>query len=93
MTTTKQVKCALCNVELEGPSPDTDPQGMYSCPLCGNGDTMENVVREIGEYTASKMADRLAVGFEQAVHGSKSVAFRKENRPQKIYRFIIDLDL
>ena len=91
-TTTHQAKCARCNVPLEGSVADPQPHDYVSCPTCGEGDTLENVTREIGEYVASKMGDKIGSMLEDAFHGSKVFTVEKESGPQKRYRFIIDYE-
>lgn len=91
MADIEKVKCAACNVPLQGRAVDVDSQIIFSCPSCGNGDTEENVMREIGEQARDKVADEIAASFERATRSSKTVTFKKGSRPKKVYRFRIDL--
>lgn len=93
MAGTEHVKCAKCNVPLEGTLVDGEPQGEFTCPICGTGDTYENVMREIGEFASEKAADVLSAEFEQVARHSDVMTFTNGHRPKKVYRFIIDLDL
>jgi hypothetical protein len=87
----EQVKCAKCRVALKGRIVDSKPQGKFICPICGEGDTHENVMREVGDYMQDKAAERMAAAFKKAVRGSKSMTFRENRRPKKRYRFFVDL--
>jgi hypothetical protein len=89
---THQAKCARCNVPLEGSIPDLQPNDRVACPTCGEGDTLENVTREIGEYVASKMSDKIGSMFEDAFRGSQVFTVEKKLGPQKRYRFVIDYE-
>jgi hypothetical protein len=77
-----QVKCAKHNVPLEGPT-NPESESVFSCPICGESDNLENIEREIAEYVESKMAAKINVMF-----GNDS----DEPRPQRVYRFIIDYE-
>lgn len=91
-TTTHQAKCARCNVPLESSVPDPQPDDHVACPICGEGDTLENVGREISEYLASKASDEIGSMLENAFRGSEAFTVEKKPGPQKRYRFIIDYE-
>jgi len=90
--TTHSVKCAECNLALEGPV-DPQPHDIVACPGCGVSDTLENVTREVGEYVAEKMAESLSVDMRDAFRGSDLIKVTSDYRPQGSHRFIVDLDL
>ena len=89
MTTTYQAKCARCDVPLGGDA-DAGPHTVFSCPRCGISDTFENIEREIGEYIAEKVSDSLDKMFEDAARGNPSLKYKKDYRPHKTYRFVVD---
>lgn len=93
MPETKDIKCATCNVALQGNVAEPKPDDVVTCPSCGASDTRENVMREIGEYARDKASDFIARGFKNATRGSKHLTFKEKLRPKKVYRFIVDLDL
>ena len=55
MTASHVVKCARCNVPLEGPD-EAHPDSFISCPSCGAGDTRENVEREVTDYATRRVS-------------------------------------
>jgi len=87
------IKCAKCDVPLQGAATDPQPTDMVSCPKCGVSDSLENVIREVGEYVEEKTAEYLAGEMRDATRGSKTMTFKEKPRPKKTYRFIMDLDL
>lgn len=93
MATTHTIKCAACNVPLQGEVIDGKPEGTFACPTCGVSDSHENIMREIGDYTRENMVHELSRTLERATRGSKFLTLKKRHRPKKVYRFIIDLDL
>jgi hypothetical protein len=73
--------CARCKEPLEVVA-DSDPEAV-ACPTCGEGDTVENVTREVGEYITEKMfSDMLRDAAE------KSSALTFTEGPKRAYRFI-----
>lgn len=90
--TTKPIKCARCNVPLEGKIVDGEAQEYFSCPRCGVGDTHENIMRELADYTEEKAAEFLSKTMSDIARKSKFITFRENSRPKKRYRFVVDLD-
>ena len=85
-TSSHKILCAGCHVALEGPA---NPQSndTFSCPICREGDTFENVIREAGEYHA----DKLIRGMFDSFDGSSGDGFVKmtvTQPPQRRFRFI-----
>ena len=93
MAISNNIKCATHNVPLKGEVVDGQPKGTFSCPVCGIGDTYENIMREIGEYASEKAADMLADTLERSTRGCDFLTFKKGHHPKKVHRFIVDLDL
>ncbi|MDP1837770.1 MAG: hypothetical protein Q8N31_06095 [Reyranella sp.] len=87
--TIHDVKCAKCNVPIEGPV-DAKPESAVSCPVCGISDTLENVNREAAEYVTSKAADALSDKLAGVARGSKFMTYKQGPRNHKIYRFVVD---
>ena len=71
--TTHAAKCAACKCDLEL-FPDAKPEPRAVCPQCGNGDTLDNVTREVGEYVKEQMA--------QAVHNRNRPMGGCETKPE-----------
>ncbi len=57
------IKCAKCDVPLQGAATDPQPTDMVSCPKCGVSDSLENVSREVGEYVEEKTAESMEFGY------------------------------
>lgn len=92
-TTTYQPKCARCNVTLESSVPDPEPKDHVACPTCGEGDTLENVTREIGEYITEKMTESLGDTFRNLERNSGGmIKVTTSHSPHRIYRFIVDYE-
>lgn len=92
MTDSMKFKCAKCNVPLQGSGVEPKAGDIISCPACGESDTLENVLSEVGEYMRDHFASKLATDFRKAARGSKFLKFREGHRPKKVYRFIVDLE-
>jgi len=87
-----QVKCAVCNVEVQGPS-DPQPDSHFGCPSCGNGDTYENILSEVQQQVVDKTKMSLNRMFDDAVRGSSFMKVTSHYRPSgKHYRFIVDFN-
>lgn len=87
----KNVLCGACYVPLEGIA-NGESQDRFTCPSCGHSDTRENVLREVGEYAKEMAAQHLEKTMADAARGSKFLKFKPAYRPQRVYRFIVDLD-
>ena len=93
MPDTQVVKCAKCDVVLQGNVVDTQSNDRFSCPSCGEGDTYENVMREVGDSALDQMGDAFTKTIKSALRGSKHLTFKEKHRPKKSRRFFIDLSL
>ena len=89
---TTDVQCAKCKVALEGAS-DTDPEAIFTCPVCGVSDTQENVLREISEYVAEQTTEHISSSFRDAARRDKNLKFTEAPRQKREFRFIVDLGL
>jgi DNA-binding IscR family transcriptional regulator len=91
MPDSQVVKCAKCDVPLEGPA-NPDSQDRLACPNCGIGDTFENVSAEINEYIGEQLVAALARQTEAAFSKSKNMKLTQTPSPQKSYRFIVNFE-
>jgi hypothetical protein len=73
--------CARCQEPLEVVV-DSEPEAV-ACPTCGEGDTVENVTREVGEYIAEKMFSDM---LRKTAQESSALTFTES--PKRSYRFI-----
>jgi len=87
-----QLQCAACKIPLEGPD-DPEPEDVLRCPRCGVEDRTDNVVAEVREYAKDRMAERVNTMLRDATRGKKFLDVVENPRPQRVYRFMIDLDL
>lgn len=85
------IKCGLCKVPLEGTA-DAKPNDVFACPRCGRSDSVENILAEAEESAADQVAGQLDDMLAKAFRGSKNVKVTKGARPQKLRRFIVELD-
>ena len=76
MSDIQHVKCTKCDVPFDGPVIDGEPEGTFVCPVSGENDSIENVMREVGEYVRDKAREHIAGTFEKAPRGNKYVSFR-----------------
>ena len=77
------VLCARCDVALKL---STDPNSdlMVSCPVCGESDSLDNALKESGEYFAHKF-------IRAALRGAASAQLDPltfKHGPEAYYRFI-----
>ena len=84
-------KCAKCDLFLEGPA-DPQPHDMLRCPGCGQRETLENVVAEVGDYIRERVAESLGAIINGTARGSKFIKVTTRQLPQKDYRFIADYE-
>lgn len=92
MTESMKFKCAKCDAPLQGNGVEPKPGDIISCPDCGESDTLENVLSEIGEYASDHFAGKLSADLRKIASGSKFLQFSEGNRPKKVYRFVVDLE-
>lgn len=88
MTASHVVECAKCKVPLVGPD-DAQADSFIACPICGMGDTRENVEREVADYAASRVSQALDAMVESFALGLGQSANLEGPREQRAYRFII----
>jgi len=88
---THAVKCARCKCVLET-LPDAKPEPRAACPQCGEGDTLENVRREVGEYIQEHISKTIHGALVDGVRGSKNLKVTSDFHPKGGHRFIVDLE-
>lgn len=89
MTDTSQILCSEHKVPLEGPV-NAKPDDRFSCPVCGVGDTRENVFREAREFVQEQAAKQLEGQMASIAADSKFIKFKPASRPQRVYRFVVE---
>src|SRR4051812_25339577 len=78
----KPIKCAKCNVALEGPAHPRDDD-ILSCPRCGQGDTFKKIMAEINDYVADQAAREMFEAFKRVTRGRTGKQYKEAFRPQK----------
>lgn len=88
----RNVKCAACQTILQGPA-EPNPNDRFTCPSCGQGDTHENIMREVGEYAQEQAAKHLQDSIRGVASRHKWIQATVKPIPPREYRFIVDLEL
>jgi hypothetical protein len=93
MTQTVEILCAHCHVPLKGPAePNADDR--FSCPVCGEGDSREAVVAEVGEYVKEMAAKKLAESLAKTAATARFVRVESTFKPSnRHWRFIANVDM
>lgn len=92
MSERKEVKCARCKCGLEGPL-DPQPHDRIACPRCGEGDTVERVMAEVGEYMQEQAAHALHKAVTHGFGSSEFFKVKTKLPPKGKHRFVIDMNL
>jgi hypothetical protein len=80
MDETRPIRCGKCYVPIKvGAERDGDTWG--SCPVCGQEDRVDNIIREAAEYGLDNMVRDTLFGFQEGELTVKSW-------PQRDYRWI-----
>ena len=87
----KEALCGKCKVALKGPA-EPEPESVFACPVCGESDTYQNVVRIAGEVFHEQSARFLQEKARSVAAGSKFITFKGEPVPKRQHRFIVDLE-
>lgn len=82
--------CGKCRVPLTGPE-DAKDDDVFSCPDCGNGDTLANVTKIIGEYAEDHIGREMDKMLKKAARGNSMLSYKSKPKPHKSYRFVLDL--
>ena len=79
--------CGQCKAPLKGPA-DPKPEDTLSCPVCGTGDTLQNVRLEVEQF----IKEEAAKAYENMLRGvaskSDTFTFNETPRPKGVYRFV-----
>lgn len=89
---TQQIRCAACNEALEGPA-EAKPHDRFVCPVCGEGDTFENVLADVRQYAKEQIAQHLSDSLGKTVRGSQHVKVASKLVPKHSHRFVINLEM
>jgi len=81
--------CAKCQVPPEAVT-DDNGEDRFACPVCGESDTRENILREVGEHVKEVAARSLQELARETARRSKFITFSGEPIPKGSYRFISD---
>ena len=77
---TSSIRCGKCYAPIKvGAERDGDTSG--SCPICGQEDRVDNIIREAAEYSLDNMVRGTLSGFQEGELTVKSP-------PQREYRWI-----
>ena len=77
---TSSIRCGKCSVPIKvGAGRDGEAWG--SCPVCGQEDGVDNIIREAAEYSLDRMVSDTLSGFQEGELTVRSL-------PQREYRWI-----
>lgn len=82
MSDSPEIKCAKCDAPLQATT-ELEPDTMMSCPVCGQGDTVENVRREIRDYVGQETARHLNRPLREFAARNKNFKFTEHPRPPR----------
>ena len=88
---TRAAQCAACDVDLE-PVRERESEDWFACPICGEGDTRENVVLEVQRFFRDHVADDINGQLRKIAQRSKFIKVEKTFRQVSNYRFKVDLE-
>lgn len=87
----KDAQCFACKVLLEA-APEPDCQTRWACPICGVGESRENILAECGDY-AKEQAARYVQELARKLYGSGGMYQLTLNPiPERSYRFFMDIE-
>lgn len=84
---TEEILCGTCRVPLEGPA-NPEPQDRYTCPRCGNGDTVENVLAEVNAFVQEAAQGALDKSLRDALRGNDFIKVTGKPIQRRQYRFV-----
>lgn len=79
MNQTVQALCARCRVMVERVG-EPNPEDRYACPVCGEGDTHDAIVTEVGEYVVEMAAQKVSDMFAGIGRKSSALSVRSSHR-------------
>ena len=77
---TSSIRCGKCYAPIKVGA-GRDGQASGSCPVCGQKDGVDNIIREAAEYSLDRMVSNTLSGFQE---GELTVG----SLPQREYRWI-----
>lgn len=87
----KLAKCAACDVVLE-PGGEENPEGWWACPVCGNGDTAEEITLEVQRFCRDQAAKTLNDTIKGITRRSKTIGIDNLFSEGSGHRFKIDCE-
>lgn len=88
MTITQSIKCARCRWSLRGP-PKPKPYDRLTCPRCGNGDTLANIMIEVRQYIEQLEAHENYSALIKTASNNGQLEAIRERPPRRAFRFIV----
>lgn len=88
MTITQNIKCARCRWSLRGP-PKPKPHDRLTCPRCGNGDTLKNIMAEARRYVEEQEAHEYYSQLVKAGRSSQHLEVIEKSAANRTFRFIV----
>jgi len=73
-TDIKSMMCGHCDTGLKTIA-EPKPDSRVECPICGNGDTLENVIKIIGEGVTEQTAIAFNKSLKKSFASSNGVKF------------------
>lgn len=89
---TQTILCGSCRIPVEGPTNPKD-QDTFSCPSCGNADTLENVMASARAFSEEFAANFLQESIREATRGSKIIKATLHPIPKGNHPFVVDMKL
>jgi hypothetical protein len=91
MLENRPLLCGHCHVGIEGRI-NPDGNGVAVCPKCGQMDTLENAMREAGEFAAHFYAKQLQKTIRDSVRSSDAFKVIEHELPERNFRFVTQLE-
>jgi hypothetical protein len=83
------VLCGSCECPVEAPS-GADPDYEIISTGCGQRDRLDDVLRSVAEYIASRAAKRLGRAIGQGMTGNSFVKFERQPTPNRSVRWVAE---
>jgi hypothetical protein len=86
------ILCGKCRVGLEGPA-EPDPESVYTCPVCGQSDSFENVMASVTAFSEELMAEKFDKMLVDSFRSSKMIKVTGKPNHKGFHPFITDMKL
>ena len=83
MSDTKPILCGKCNVPIKIRT-DDNGQTLGTCPVCGNEDGFDEILREVARYNVDQSLPPGTFSGTAVRHGGVTI----KSPPQRHYRWI-----